>query len=102
MTIINEKKERVEIVVYTYIRSGRCEYRISDILITPFRKRKALSVAAMIRDRYEYRKLGYDERLEYVHQEFLKYCTEEQIAQAVQEAYEKLKPDADMITYHVT
>ncbi len=102
MTFINDKKERVQIMVYTYIRSGRCEYRITDILITPFRKRKALSLAAIIRDRYEYRQLSYDERPKYVHREFLKYCTEEQIAQAVQEAYEGLKPDVDMITYHVS
>ena len=71
MTFINEKKERVEIVVRTMLDyHGNCTYRIEDIYITPFRKRKPISIAAQVRDLYEYRKLNHEERAEYAHQKW--------------------------------
>ena len=66
---------------------GNCTYRIEDIYITPFRKRKPISIAAQVRDLYEYRKLNHEERAEYAHQEYMKYCTEDQLWEAIQEVY---------------
>ena len=100
MTFINENKERVEIVVETRVDfHGCCTYRIGDIYITPYRKRKPISVAAQVRDRYEYRVLDRDNRPEYIRQEYLKYCTEDQIWEALQEAYRQMAPKKEAIVF---
>lgn len=102
MTFVNENKDRVEIVVRAIQDyNGKCRYRLEDIYITPYRKRKQISLAAQIRDRYDYRRLGYDERPEYLHKEYLKYCTEEQIWEAMQEAYQEMAPSKGDIEYRV-
>lgn len=109
MKYVNENGERVEIVVdvrgLRYGSDKGITYVVTDVLVTPPRKRKAKSHAAEIRDRYEYRSLDYDKRPEYVHQQFVKLCTQERIDQAVQEAYAKLheqiKPGNAAVDYHV-
>lgn len=102
MTIINENRERIEIVVHIISDyTGHFQYRIDDIYITPYRKRKPVSLAAKIRDRYEYRVLGREKRAEYIRNEYLKYCTEEQILQAVQEEYRKMEPKSENIVYRI-
>lgn len=102
MTFVNDNKERVEIVVRAMLDySGDCTYRVKDVYITPYRKRKPISVAAQIRNRYEYRKLNREGRLEYVRQEYLKYCTEDQIWEAVQEAYNQMAPKKEDIVFQV-
>ena len=100
MTFINEKKERVEIVVRTMLDyHGNCTYRIEDIYITPFRKRKPISIAAQVRDLYEYRKLNHEERAEYAQQEYMKYCTEDQLWEAIQEVYHQMAPQKESIVF---
>ena len=100
MIFVNENRDRVEIVVRTILNyGGECQYRIEDVCITPYRKRKPISLAAQIRDRYEYRVLDRDARREYIHNEYLKYCTEDQIWEAVQEAYREMSPTKDGIGY---
>lgn len=100
MIFVNENRDRVEIVVRTILNyGGECQYRIEDVYITPYRKRNPISLAAQIRDRYEYRVLDRDARREYIHNEYLKYCTEDQIWEAVQEAYREMAPTKDGIEY---
>lgn len=106
MKYVNENGERVEIIVrITGVQYGDFTYTVSDVLITPPRKRKAKSFAAEIRDRHEYRSLAYDKRPEYVHKKFAELCTQERIDQAVQEAYAKLheqiKPENARVEYRV-
>lgn len=99
MVFVNENKERIEIVVRVYLQYNGCMYRVEDIYITPHKKRKPISVAAQVRDRYEYRCLDCEKRGDYVRQEYLKYCTEEQLWEAVQEAYRKLAPKKEDIVF---
>lgn len=101
MTFINENKDRIRIVVrVNHFGLGReIRYRVCDIMVKPYRKRKEISVAAGIRDRYEYRVLGTKERMEYAKKVFLEYCTQEQIDQAVQEEYQRLAPTEDNLEY---
>lgn len=109
MKYVNENGDRVEIVVNVkgmqYGVGKGITYTVSDVLITPPRKRKAKSYAAEIRDRYEYRSLDYGKRPEYVHQQFVKLCTQERIDQAVQETYaelhEQIKLENATVDYHV-
>ena len=68
-------------------------------MVKPYRKRKEISIAASIIDRYDYRVLDLDGRKEYVKNVFLEYCTQEQIDKAVQEEYEKLAPSEDNVEY---
>lgn len=100
MTFINEQKSKIEISVRLFVGNGNTiQYRIDDIYITPYRKRNRISVARQIQDRYEYRILDYSLREEYVHQEYLKYCTEDQLWEAVQEEYQRIAPQKDKIIY---
>lgn len=99
MVFVNENKERVEIVVRVVPQYDGCTYRVEDIYITPYRKRKPISIAAQVRDRYEYRCLDREKRDDYVRQEYLKYCTEEQLWEAVQEAYQELAPKKENIVF---
>lgn len=101
MTFINENKDQIRIVVRVnnYGRDGFIRFRVCDIMVKPYRKRKEISIAASIRDRYDYRVLDLDGRKEYVKNVFLEYCTQEQIDKAVQEGYEKLAPSEDNVEY---
>ena len=101
MTFINENKDQIRIVVRVnnYGRDGSIRFRVCDIMVKPYRKRKEISTAASIRDRYDYRVLDLDGRKEYVKNVFLEYCTQGQIDKAVQEEYEKLAPSEDNVEY---
>lgn len=101
MTFINENKDQIRIVVRVnnYDYGGYIRFRVCDIMVKPYRKRKEISIAASIRDRYDYRVLDSDGRKEYVKNVFLKYCTQEQIDKAVQEEYKKLAPSEDNVEY---
>ncbi len=106
MKYVNERGERVEICVRTRMDYGNeVSYIVSDILVTPPRKRKPSSFAEKIRDHYAYRSTPYEQRGEYVQQEFLKICSQEQIDQAVHEAYEelneKIRPGKAKVEYRV-
>jgi len=102
----NENKDMISI--YCDIFQGtvgipKIEYRITNIGIIPYRKRKEIFLGTNIRDRYEYRGLPFNsvERENYVKSEFLKYVTEEQLKQAIKNAYELLKPNAENVSYLV-
>lgn len=101
MTFINENKDQIRIVVRVnnYGRDESIRFRVCDIMVKPYRKRKEISIAASIRDRYDYRVLDLDGRKEYVKNVFLEYCTQKQIDKAVQEEYEKLVPSEDNVEY---
>ena len=101
MTFINENKDQIRIVVRVnnYGRDESIRFRVCDIMVKPYRKRKEISIAASIRDRYDYRVLDLDGRKEYVKNVFLESCTQEQIDKAVQEEYEKLAPSEDNVEY---
>lgn len=101
MTFINENKDQIRIVVRVnnYGRDESIRFRVCDIMVKPYRKRKEISIAASIRDRYDYRVLDLDGRKEYVKNVFLEYCTQEQIDKVVQEEYEKLAPSEDNVEY---
>lgn len=100
MMFVNENRERVEIIVRTILDyHGNCRYVVEDVHVTPYRKRNPISMAAQIWDRYEYRVLDRDARAEYTHQEFLKHCTEEQLWEAVQEAYRQMAPTKESVEY---
>lgn len=101
MTFINENKDQIRIVVRVnnYGRDGSIRFRVCDIMVKPYRKRKEISIAASIIDRYDYRVLDLDGRKEYVKNVFLEYCTQEQIDKTVQEEYEKLAPSEDNVEY---
>lgn len=99
MVFVNENKEHVEIIVKVSLQYNGCTYRVEDIYITPYRKRKPISIAAQVRDRYEYRCLDREKRGDYVRQEYLKYCTEEQVWEAVQEAYRELTPKKEDVVF---
>jgi hypothetical protein len=101
MTFINENKDQIRIVVRVnnYGRDESIRFRVCDIMVKPYRKRKEISIAASIRDRYDYRVLDLDGRKEYVKNVFLEYCTQEQIDKTVQEEYEKLAPSEDNVEY---
>ena len=101
MTFINENKDQIRIVVRVnnYGYGGSIRFRVCDIMVRPYRKRKEISIAASIRDRYDYRVLDSDGRKEYVKNVFLEYCTQEQIDKTVQEEYEKLAPSEDNVEY---
>ena len=82
-----------------YGYDGFIRFRVCDIMVKPYRKRKEISIADDIINRYDYRVLDLDGRKEYVKNVFLEYCTQEQIDKAVQEEYEKLAPSEDNVEY---
>lgn len=98
----NSDGDTISIVAQYMSSYGRCgEYRITDLLIKPYRKRKEISLAARIRDDYQYRRLDREGRAEYVHQELLKYCTQEQLDAAVIDVYKSMRPKMDEIVYWI-
>lgn len=100
MIFLNDNNDKIEIVVNIVMDySGKCRYRISDILITPYGKRKTISLSSKIKCTNEYRITGRDTLSEYIRSEYLKYCTEDQIWEAVREEYEKMAPMRDKIEY---
>ena len=89
---IKKPSGKVKIVIDAYFNYNTVLYTVRDVLTCATRKRKWVSTASMIRDRYEYRQLDLDARSEYAKTEYLKICTEDDIAAALRTAYEKMKP----------
>lgn len=104
MFIYEVKKDDCKLKICVSVSFGRdcATYTVSDILITPKRKRKAISIAAQIRDQYDYRCTDYLERDIYVRKQYLKYCTEEDIENALQYAYFMMKPALADVAYRAT
>lgn len=101
--VTNENKDRIAIVVEPlcdYLSQG-ITYRI-DLVVTQYKKRKSIRISYELRDDYKYRNLefGSQAREDYVKAKMLEYVTEEQIQEAVNKAYEALKPTADNLKYH--
>jgi hypothetical protein len=55
MTFINENKDQIRIVVRVnnYGYDGFIRFRVCDIMVKPYRKRKEISIADDIRNRYD-------------------------------------------------
>lgn len=96
--VINENKDKVKIRVSPYECYGDFKYKIS-LEITPYRKRKSFHLD-FIND-YNYRSLEYGSqaRNDYAKEQVFKYVTEEQIRDALNKAYEALKPLSDNVLY---
>lgn len=98
---IKNPSGKVKIVVDARFEYGIACYRVCDVLTCAKGKRKWLSTASLIRDRYEYRCLEMAEKSEYAKAEYLKICTEDDIAAALRNAYEKMKPTKRNTTFRV-
>ncbi len=99
LTFLNDSKETITIVVETldsYSSKGLI-FRIADVLVKPFRKQKQLSISHQISDDYKFRNTEYSERDKYKLDEYLKYCTKEQMQEALIKAWESIKPDVNNI-----
>lgn len=98
---IKKPSFKVKIVVDVRCEYGMACYRVCDVLTCAKGKRKWLSNASIIRDRYEYRSLDLGEKSEFAKAEYLKICTEDDIAAALRNAYEKMKPTKQNTTFRV-
>ena len=103
--IKQKENYKLKISVYIYIGMGAStalEYRIKDVSLKPKGKRKFTSPYSYITDDYKYRQLGFDTeaKSEYVKNLFLKYCTMEDIQEAVEYAYQQIKPTEDNISFY--
>lgn len=80
---------------------GEWKYRIYNLSILPKGKRKWISVTHDISDRYDYRNLKFnsEDRQRYILERYLEYVTEEDIQNAVNYAYEQLKPELNKIEF---
>lgn len=100
MVFINQNKDQIRIDVRVRIEfDGTARYVVHDVMVKPYRKRKEISISSGISNRYEYRVLDAAGREEYVQKVFLEYCTQDQINQAIQEAYAKLAPSEGNVEY---
>jgi hypothetical protein len=88
-----EDKSELTIVVAIMEYSEKLHYRIDDIYIREFRKKNKISIKNKYRDNYAFRKLDVIEREKYVRKFILDYVTEEQIKQAINNAWEICKPN---------
>ena len=74
-------------------------YRFAWLSILPKRKRKWQNVSKSWSDCYQYRKLNFDEKREYLKNKYLEYLTPEDILyvkkQLLQEFCEHLNPELD-------
>lgn len=77
------------------------KYLICNMSILPKGKRKWISVTHDISDRYDYRNLKFnsEDRQRYILERYLEYVTEEDIQNAVNHAYEQLKPELNKIEF---
>lgn len=98
---IKKPSGKVKIVVDVRYEYGTACYRVCDVLTCAKGKRKWLSTASLIRDRYDYRSLDFDEKSDFAKSEYLKICTEDDIAAALRTAYEKMKPTERNTTFRV-
>ena len=88
--IIEKEDMKVKIIIYFFTSYGKAVYRIDDIKYLPKKKRKWLSVFDGIR--YKYRKTDKEYKGKLLQEEYYKYVTEQDIKEALEKAYEKLKP----------
>lgn len=95
------KKEdcKLQICVTVFCHCETIHYTISDILVIQKGKRKPVSICAQVRDSWEYRRREYSERTEYVKEQYLKYCTEDDIKAAVEYAYSLISPKIEDVSY---
>lgn len=101
LTFKNQDGDTITVVARYIDLYGHGEYRVTDVLIKPYKKRKEISLAARIRDDYAYRVLDQDGRRKYAHDKFLEYCTQEQLDRAVQLVYESMAPNPVDIVYWI-
>lgn len=95
----SDRKIRITVdVSYTYTEFI---YRLCNVEILQKGKRKWMSVTYPIRDCHKYRALDRDGRSEYVKQEILKYCSEDDIKNAFIYAYSQISPDLCKVEYCV-
>lgn len=104
MFIYEVKKDDCKLQILVSIRcsGGAASCTVEDIRRTQKGKRKPISISAQVRDTWEYRRRGYDERGKYVKEQYLKYCTEEDIESAIQYAYSMIKPTLENVAYRAT
>ena len=93
----NDNKDTIIIVVDTYDKTDKTTFRIADIKVKFYRKHDFVYIINKITDDYIYRSLKYEDRDKFKLNEYLKYCTEEQLKQALMIAWEFVKPDLDNI-----
>lgn len=92
---VREDGTRLEI----HVRLGEdLKFRVTDVGVKPKGKRKYTYVCGKtLTDRYDYRKLYMEGRLEFRKEEMLKECPkelmEEVVEEVVHDAWMKLKPD---------
>lgn len=95
----NESKDTIIIVVDICSDSYDLSplFSISDIKIKKYRKKEFIYLKDIITDDYSYRALPYkgDERPKYRLEYYLKYVTEDQLKQALLNAWERYKPEVD-------
>lgn len=92
---------KVKISVDVYFDFHTVRYTVRDVLTCAKGKRKYHSIASAVRDRYEYRLLDFEGKEQYAKAEFLKVCTEDDIATALRIAYEKMKPNEKNTAFRV-
>ena len=90
--IVEKEDMKVKIIIEFFTRSinDKAVYRIADIQYLPKRKRKWLSVFDGIE--YRYRRTDKEEKVKLLQEEYYKYVTEQDIKEALDKAYESLKP----------
>lgn len=102
----NENGDTISIYGELFIESigsVKVDYRIVNIGIIPYRKRKERFLASSIKDRYDYRNLPYDskEREQYIRDEMLKYVSSEQLDVAVKNIYKMIEPTDENVRFWV-
>ena len=98
-------KEKVDVLIKVEIFvpyfCSNLEYRIADIGIKSKEKRKYRFKAHDILNSHIYRNLDIKERESYVKQMFMAYVTEEDIKNAIDFAYSKIKPTLKDVVYWI-
>lgn len=102
LEVVNANKDRVRIHVDVSCDSwSKSPHYYIDLEIKPYRKRNSFYLSYELKDNYRYRSLDRDgnDRKEYAKAACLQYITEEQLTQALINAYNSLKPTADNIFF---
>lgn len=101
MFIYEVKKDdcKLQICVSVSCAGSSATYKVVDVRYIPKRKRKPVSIATQITSSYEYRHRDYCDRESYVKEQYLKYCTEEDIENAIQYTYSMIKPTLADVVY---
>ena len=98
--IVDKESHKVCIVIEAYSNfNSPMIYRVCDIGIKEKGKRKFNFIARQITDRWEYRHRDRIGRDEYVREKYLEYVTIEDIQNAVEHAYSKMKPNIDHVEF---